>query len=86
MDREIDRLIFIYIYIYIPLKIHPKGSGPPFGRYKTRGLEKNLQDDWVPMIFSPYEMVGPCASTTSFHHLFIWYGGVLGPDVQFIFS
>ena len=63
----------------IPLK------GPPFCSYKTRGLEKNLQNDWVPMIFSPYKMVGPCASTTSFHHPSILYGGILSPDVRFLF-
>ena len=69
----------------ITLKIHPKGSGPPFCSYKTRCLEKNLQNDWVPMIFSPYKMVGPCASTTSFHHPSILYGGILSPDVRFLF-
>ena len=67
----------------IPLEIHPKGSAPPFCSYKTQGLEKNLQNDWVPMNFSPYKMVGPCASTSSFHHPSILYGGILSPDVRF---
>ena len=68
----------------IPLEIHPKGSAPPFCSYKTQGLEKNLQNDWVPMNFSPYKMVGPCASTTSFHHPSILYGGILSRDVRFL--
>ena len=55
--------------VWIPFEIDPKGSGPPFCSYNTRGLEKNIQNDWVPMNFSPYKMVGPCASTTSFLYL-----------------
>ena len=35
------------------------------------------------MIFPPYNMVGPCASTTSFRHPPLLYGGVLSPDVRF---
>ena len=71
--------IFLYIFLSlnITLKIHPKGSGPPFCSYKTWGLEKNLQ------FFSPYKMVGACASTTAFHHPSILYGGILSPDVRF---
>ena len=37
------------------------------------------------MNFSPYEMVGLCASTTSFHHPSILYGGILSPDVRCFF-
>ena len=78
--------IFIYIYLYmynlIPLKIHTEGSGPPFCSYKTRGLRKSLQNDWVPRIFCRYNMVGPCASTTSFQHPSSLYGGMLSPDVR----
>ena len=79
----IHMCMHIYIITYIPLKIHPKGSWPPFCSYKTRGLEKYLQNDGVPMIFSPYKMVRACASTTSFQHPSILYGGILSPDVLF---
>ena len=71
--------------ITIPLKIHSKGSGPSFCSYKTGRLRKNLQNDWVPRIFCPYKMVGPCASTTSFQHPSILYGGILSPDVRSVF-
>ena len=74
------------INLQVPLTIHPKGSGPPFCSYKTQGLEKSLQNDWVLMNVSLYKMVGPCASTTSFHHPSILYGGILSPDVRFLFS
>ena len=66
----------------IPFQIHPNGSGSPFCSSKTRGLRKSLQNDWVPRIFCPYKMVGPCASTTSFQHPSILYGGILSPDVR----
>ena len=56
---SIDGVIVGYVIgIYIPLKIHPKGSGPPFCSYKTRGLRTNLQNDWAPRIFCPYKLVG----------------------------
>ena len=63
----------------------PQGSEPPFCSFKARGLENNLQNGWVPMIFFRYEMVGLCASTRSFHHPSILYGGILSPDVRFRF-
>ena len=58
--------MYIYIFfVYIPLKIHPKGLGPPFCSYKTRGLRKT------------YKMIG----FQGFFVLTTWWGRVHQPPL-----
>ena len=61
-----------------PLKFTPRGRGHHFVATKRGVLRKTYR-------IAACKMVGPCASTSSFHHPSILYGGILSPDARFLF-
>ena len=68
-----------------PLKFTPRGRGHHFVAIKHGVLRKTYKVIGFRWVFL-LTKVGPCASTTSFHHPSILYGGILSPGCSiFVF-